>query len=209
MARHAAPDLLRHADRGADLPRRAVAALESVVLDERPLQRMERTAGREPLDRGHRPPVVLDRQGEARQDPLAVDQHRAGTARALVAPLLGAMQPQAFTEVVEQRHARIVRQLLGRAIDDDRQRLEHGLLVGLDVDPVGLCGHSLSSSVNGVVPPAGRNRHVSLLATSSRGLSRPLDHGGSIVRARGASLHESGDHRVPVTWWAEPAASTP
>ena len=45
------PALRNQTDGGADLPRRAVAALERVVIDERLLQRMERTVGGKTLDR--------------------------------------------------------------------------------------------------------------------------------------------------------------
>ena len=52
--------------------------------------------------------VVADRQRQARIDPPAVDQHRAGAALAAVAALLGAGQVQPLAQEIEQRDARVV-----------------------------------------------------------------------------------------------------
>ena len=54
--------------RRADLPRRAVAALERVMVDERLLQRMQRAVGRETLDRGDLRAIVHDGKRQARID---------------------------------------------------------------------------------------------------------------------------------------------
>ena len=125
MARHAPPGLRRHPDRRADLPRRAITALETVMFDERGLQRMQRIAVRQPLDRRDLAPIVLHRQREARQDTLAIDQHRARAARSLVAALLGAGQVQMLAEMIQQRHARIAGRVHRQAIDDDRHPTLH------------------------------------------------------------------------------------
>ncbi len=53
------------ASRRADLARRAVAALERVVVDERLLQRMQRAVRRQALDRGDAGAVLHDRQRQA------------------------------------------------------------------------------------------------------------------------------------------------
>ena len=50
---------------------------------------------------------ILDGQRETRQDPLAVDEHRAGTAGALVAALLRPGEAEMLSEGIEQRHARV------------------------------------------------------------------------------------------------------
>ena len=107
VARHAARQLRRHGDRRADLPRRAVAALEAVMLDERLLQRVQAVAVRQALDRGDLAALVLHRQRQAGVDALAVDQHRAGAAGALVAALLGAGEAEVVAQQVEERGAQV------------------------------------------------------------------------------------------------------
>ena len=87
---HAGLDLGEHADRRADLARRAVAALEAVVLDERRLQRVQVVRRAQPLDGDDLVALVHDRERQAGVDAPAVDQHRAGAALAVVAALLGA-----------------------------------------------------------------------------------------------------------------------
>src|SRR5919107_4775731 len=74
---------------------------------------------RHPLDGGDLPAVVLDGQGQARVDPHAVDEHRAGTAGALVAALLGAGHPEPLTQRVEQAHPRLDVERLDRAVHLD------------------------------------------------------------------------------------------
>src|ERR1700723_1399579 len=83
VTRHALPKLGRHADRRADLARRAIAALEPVMFDKRLLQRMERAGGAEALDGGDLAPFVLNGESEAGIDALAVDEDGAGAARPL------------------------------------------------------------------------------------------------------------------------------
>ena len=92
-----------HADRGADLARGAVAALKRVVLDERLLQRMQRSSLRQPLDRRDLSAVLHDRERQAGIDPPTVDQHRAGAALPVVAALLCSGQAETIAERVEQR----------------------------------------------------------------------------------------------------------
>src|SRR4051794_16632003 len=62
---------LQQRDGRADLTRRAVAALEPVVTDERGLHRMERSVGRKTFDRGDPLARVHDRQRQARVVPAA------------------------------------------------------------------------------------------------------------------------------------------
>ena len=74
------------------------------------------------LDRGDLAPVVLHRQREAGQDALAVDQHRAGAARALVAALLRADEAEVLAQGVEQAYPRVDRQVVRDAVDAQGQR---------------------------------------------------------------------------------------
>eukprot|EP01032_Pedospumella_encystans_P027696 gene27697-31289_t len=85
---------LAHAgDGGHHLARRAVAALQRVVVDEGLLHRMQRAVGRgDALDGGDGAAVGLHAQREAGGDAPAVEVHGAGTALAVVAALLGAGQ---------------------------------------------------------------------------------------------------------------------
>ena len=89
------------------------------MLDERLLQRVQRAAGGQAFDRGDRAALVLHRQRQARQDALAVDQHRAGAAGALVAALLGAGEMQVLAQQVEQRCPDIDRKVAGLSVDDE------------------------------------------------------------------------------------------
>jgi hypothetical protein len=87
------------------------------MLDEGKLERMQPVLVRQPLDGGDLASLVLHRERKARQDPLAVDQHRAGAARALIAPLLGAVEMERLAQQVEQRHARVGREVGLGAVD--------------------------------------------------------------------------------------------
>src|SRR5438270_7301035 len=82
--------LAQQCRRGAELPRRAVAALEGVVADEGGLQRVQAVRARESLDGDDLLPAVHDREGEAGVVAPAVDENRAGAARSLVATFLRA-----------------------------------------------------------------------------------------------------------------------
>jgi len=62
-------------------------------------------AAKQALDGGDLRPVVHHRERQAGVDPTTVNQHRACTARALVATLLRSGQPRLFAQHVQQRHA--------------------------------------------------------------------------------------------------------
>lgn len=124
VTRHATPHLLGHAHRRTDLAGRAVAALETVVLDERPLQRVRLVLTRQPLDGDDVPTHVLHRQRETGHDALAVDKDRAGAARALVAALLRAVELERFAEQVEQRNTRVGRRVNRGSVDPNREVLD-------------------------------------------------------------------------------------
>src|SRR5262245_16552013 len=86
--------LLEQADRGHHHPRRAVAALQPVVLLEGLLHRMQLAVRGQPLDGGERRAVGLRRQHRAALDRLAVDEDGAGPAARGVAADVRAGQPE-------------------------------------------------------------------------------------------------------------------
>ena len=118
MARPALGDLVKHADRRAQLPRRAVAALKTVLLDEGCLQWVQDIAVRQALDGHDLAAVRLHRQGQAGVHTLTVQQHGTGAACALVAALLRACHVQALAHDVQQRHARLEEQFVSRPVHD-------------------------------------------------------------------------------------------
>ena len=113
-------DLVEHADRRADLARRAVAALVAVVLDEGGLHRMQLVRRAQAFDGGDLGALVHHRQRQAGVDAPAVDDHRAGAALAVVAALLGAGQVQVLAQRVEQRGAGVEFELVALAVDAQR-----------------------------------------------------------------------------------------
>ena len=95
------------ADRAHDLAGRAEPALQAVMRDESGLDRMQLVAARDALDGEDVGAVMADRQSQARIDPSAVDQHRAGAALAAVASLFGSGQVETLAQEIEQRDARV------------------------------------------------------------------------------------------------------
>ena len=73
------------------------------MLDEGGLHRVQRFALGQPFDRGQFGAVVHHRQGQAAVDALAIEEHRAGAALAVVTALLGTGQVQLFAQQIEQR----------------------------------------------------------------------------------------------------------
>src|SRR5437016_756901 len=110
---------LAHAGyRREDLARRAIAALECVVVDEGLLHRMQRSiAGCEALDRADGAALRRRREHEAGDHPPPIEQNRAGAALAVVAALLGAGQPEVLAQRIEQCGARIERHAMLTAVD--------------------------------------------------------------------------------------------
>src|SRR3954464_3330053 len=80
--------------RSHDLPWRAIAALECIMLDEGLLHRMEAAVLRQSLDRGDRLALRPHREREAGIDPPAVEQNGAGATLTKVAATFGAAQMQ-------------------------------------------------------------------------------------------------------------------
>src|SRR3954454_12043740 len=104
--------LLQQRDGRADLTRRAVAALESVVADERGLHRMQRSVRRKTFDRGDLLAGVHHSEREAGVVTAAVDEHRTRAARALIAPFLRAGEVEMLSQCVEERGAWIKPQIV-------------------------------------------------------------------------------------------------
>src|SRR5207248_5342259 len=89
---------LEHAGGQHQEARRAEAALQAVVLPERLLQRMERLALREAFDGADLRALRLHGEHEAGTDRLAVHQHGAGAAHAVLAAEMRAGQPAVFAQ---------------------------------------------------------------------------------------------------------------
>ena len=109
--------LAQQRDGGADLPRRAVAALESVVADEGGLHRMQRAVLREPFNRDDLLSAVHHGEGEAGVIAPSVDENRARAARPLIASFFRAGEIEMLAQRVEQRGARIEPQFVRFTID--------------------------------------------------------------------------------------------
>jgi hypothetical protein len=92
---------------GHDHARRAVAALEAVVLPEALLHRVQIGFGADALDRRHLGAVGLCRQHGARLDRVAVEVDGASPAVGGVAADVGAREPQVVTQIVHEQEARL------------------------------------------------------------------------------------------------------
>ena len=88
------------------MPGRAEAALQAVVLPEGLLQRMQHAVLHQALDRRDLGAVGLHREHQARAGRLAVDQHRARPADAVLAADVRAGEPQVLAQEVDQQLAR-------------------------------------------------------------------------------------------------------
>jgi hypothetical protein len=66
----------------------------------------------EALDLGDLCAFALHREREARVDPLAIQQHRAGTTGTMVTPLLGACQVEVLTQAIQKTDAGIEDQVV-------------------------------------------------------------------------------------------------
>ena len=165
--------LRRHAAHEA---RRAVAALRAPALRQLTLHRVQVVGRAEPLGGDDLLAVERERGQQAGVDrrPLAAavvgaragDEHRAGPALALRAPLLGPGQPDP-AQPVEGAHPRGGVQRTWRAVDGDR-RLRRGLGGGL-----GRLGRSAGSSAGASALPAGSRGHGSAGRAHGFGCRRP------------------------------------
>ena len=83
---------------------------------------MERLAAREAVDGADLFALHFDGKRRARVHRAAVDNHRAGAARAAVADALVAREVRAVADRVEQGDARLDAQIDARAVDRQRDR---------------------------------------------------------------------------------------
>ena len=106
----------------------AEAALDTMVPNELGLKRVEVLGvRRQALDRLDASAVRLDGQQQAAADGLAVHQHGAGPADAVLAADVGARQSKRLAEEIDQRGAHLHRRPAGLAVHDERDvtRLGH------------------------------------------------------------------------------------
>ena len=103
--------------------RRAVSALERVVIVERLLHRVQLPVRGEALDRRDLGAVGLDAEDGARLHRLAVEQHRAGAARGRVAADGRAREREPLTQDVNQQITRLDLELVLRAVDGQGNRV--------------------------------------------------------------------------------------
>ncbi len=88
--------------------RRAIAALQTVMLVHRLLNRIELAAvAREALDGREFVAVGLHRQHQAGADRDTIEQNGAGAADAMLAADMGAGQPQFVAQEIAQQHPRV------------------------------------------------------------------------------------------------------
>jgi hypothetical protein len=85
-----------------DLTWRAVPALESVVINERLLQGMERTVLNKPLDGGDGGSLLHDSEREAGIDAAPIDKNRAGPALPMVTSLFRAHKPEVLAQRIKK-----------------------------------------------------------------------------------------------------------
>src|SRR5437870_13357240 len=131
-------------------PRRAVAALQPVLLPERLLDRVQLAVLFQAFHRGDLRALGLDREDRARLHRIAVEQHRAGAAVRGVAADVRAGQAQVLAEQVDEKQSRLDLHAVRSAVDGQ-----------LDV----MRGH-------GYRPPARSTAFFSARAASTRAISR-------------------------------------
>ena len=94
MARDTSFDLVEDGNRRANLARRAITALITVMLYKGRLHRVQMLWRTQSLDGGDVVALVHHREGETRINPPSVDDHRASTTLAVIAAFLGAGEMQ-------------------------------------------------------------------------------------------------------------------
>jgi len=90
----------QHADRRADLSRRAVATLKGVVRDERSLEWVQVLTVGKLLDRDGLGVLMGNGEAEAARDPPTIKQDGTGAALPVVAALLGAGKPETLAQCI-------------------------------------------------------------------------------------------------------------
>ena len=118
----APPGFLQKRDGGANLSRCAVAALESVMLQERRLHWMQLIALRQAFNGGDLLAFMRHGQRETAIDAAAIGQNGARATLPVIAPFFCAGELEPFTQKIQQRGARVERKLLLLSIDGELQR---------------------------------------------------------------------------------------
>jgi hypothetical protein len=108
---------LQQVRRGHDHPRRAVAALEAVVLPEALLDRVQRVGASEPLDRRDLTAIGLDREDRARLHRVAVEMDGAGAAVGRVTTDVRPGQAELVAQRMHEQHSRLDLDVAGLAVD--------------------------------------------------------------------------------------------
>jgi hypothetical protein len=93
--------------------------LKTIVLDKSRLQRMERFAVREPLDRCDGLAVMHCGERQTRVDAAPVEQHRASAALTVIATLLGSREREMFTQSVDKSCPRIEHQSMQLSVHSE------------------------------------------------------------------------------------------
>src|SRR5437899_580387 len=113
------PALLEEGVAGQHHPRRAEATLQAVLLHEAFLDGMELAVLLQPFDGGDVAAVGLHGQHRARLHGHAVEEDGAGAAVRGVAADVGAGEPEALAQQVDEQQARLHLCFEGRAVDGD------------------------------------------------------------------------------------------
>jgi hypothetical protein len=100
-------DLAQHTDGRADLPWSTLTALEGVVFDKRPLQRVKVLTIGKPLDCDDLGILMCDRESEAAIHAPTIEQNGTGTALPMVAAFLRTGKPQVLAKYVKERRSGI------------------------------------------------------------------------------------------------------
>src|SRR5260370_37760207 len=112
-----------------DETRRAVAALQAVLVPERLLDRVQLAVFGHALDRGQALALGLDRKHGAALDGFAVDQDRARAALARVAADTASGEPELVAQVVHEQESRLDLSLVLAAVDGGRDLVLHPVLL--------------------------------------------------------------------------------
>ena len=99
--------------------RRAEAALQSVMLVKQFLQRVHLPDAAEAFDRLDAAAIGLHREHQASARAVAVDQHGAGAADAVLAADMGAGEPERVTQEIGEQQPRLHGGPVRRAVDGD------------------------------------------------------------------------------------------
>src|SRR5712692_1884391 len=149
---------------GHEDSRSAVAALRGAEVGERGLQRVQLGAARHAFDGLNRAALAFEREQQAGELRLAVDQHRAGAAFAELAAVLGAGEAEVLAQQLEQRLVRRERDFVAFAVDRQAElRMAHCL------GPKQIVGATLLQS-----PGGGKGRAALTFPFPQRRISTPF-----------------------------------